>query len=178
VGYEYEIFAPESSSPEAPDLRMVPADEYLKTWNVPILESSSSAPPENKELEKLLEEYHHNAMGKQVESSDAHASSSPPPPENKELEKLLEEYHHNAMGKQVESSDAQASLSPAPPENEELEKLLEEYHHNAMGKPVESSDAHASSSSVPNPASSTANPDPLVEPTGPSAAAATPMQGS
>jgi len=63
---------------------------------------------------------------------------------------------------------------------EELEKLAEEYF-KTWGKPVESSDAHALSSSAlagsgdhgstnvvqapaPNPASSTANPDPLMDP--------------
>ena len=70
--------------------------------------------------------------------------------------------------------------------NEELEKLLDEYF-KAMGKPAESSDAHASSSSAPlepdhrsknvvqapapNPASSTANPRPLMDPFNPSSSA-------
>ena len=74
--------------------------------------------------------------------------------------------------------------------NEELEKLLDQYF-KAIGKPAESSDAHASSSSAapgpvhgstsviqappPNPASSIANPKPLMRPSGPSAAA--PVQG-
>ena len=73
---------------------------------------------------------------------------------------------------------------------EELERLLDQYF-KAMGKPAESSDADASSSSAapgpvhgptsvaqappPNPASSIVNPNPLMRPSGPSAAA--PMQG-
>jgi hypothetical protein len=75
--------------------------------------------------------------------------------------------------------------------NEELEKFAEEYF-KSVRKPFESSDAHASSSSASprpdhgstnvvqapplNPASSTANPRPLIEPPGPSSTAA--MQGS
>ena len=67
--------------------------------------------------------------------------------------------------------------------SEELEKLLDK-SFKAMGKPAESSDAHASSSSTPpgpnhgstsvvqaptlNPASSTANPNPLMELSSPS----------
>ncbi|KAF8502831.1 hypothetical protein F5888DRAFT_1800384 [Russula emetica] len=79
-------------------------------------------------------------------------------------------------------------------DEEELEKLLEKYFETG-GKPVDSSGAHAPSSSAPsdsappgpdhgstnvvqspapNPASSTANPDPLIE--GPSSTAA--LQGS
>jgi len=78
--------------------------------------------------------------------------------------------------------------------DDEIEKLAEEYFKK-WGKPVESSDAHASSSSAPpgpdhgptnvvqsptpnlNPAPSTANPDPLIEPSGPSPATAS-LQGS
>jgi hypothetical protein len=76
--------------------------------------------------------------------------------------------------------------------NDELEKFVEDYF-KSVGKPFESSDAHASSSSAPppgpdhgstnvvqapplNPASSTANLRPLMEPPGPSSTA--PMQGS
>jgi hypothetical protein len=79
--------------------------------------------------------------------------------------------------------------------NEELEKFTEEYF-KSVGKPFESSDAHASSSSAsssappgpdqgltnvvlrpaPDPASSSANPRPLIEQPGPSSTA--PLQGS
>jgi hypothetical protein len=40
-GYKYEIFDP---TPYDSLLRQVPADEYLKTWSVPILESSDVYP--------------------------------------------------------------------------------------------------------------------------------------
>ena len=66
--------------------------------------------------------------------------------------------------------------------DDELEKLAEEYF-KTWGRPMDSSDAHASSSSAapgpdhgstdvvqapaPNPASSTANPEPLIEPSCP-----------
>jgi hypothetical protein len=74
--------------------------------------------------------------------------------------------------------------------DEELEKLAAEYF-KPLENPIESSDAHASSSATPgpdhgstnvvevpapNPASLTANPDPLMEPSRPSLTA--PMQGS
>ena len=75
--------------------------------------------------------------------------------------------------------------------DDELEKLLEEYFRTS-GRPMDMSDAHASSSSAapgpdhgstdvvqaaaPNPASSTANPDPLMEPSSPSSTAT--MSGS
>ena len=72
--------------------------------------------------------------------------------------------------------------------DEELARLLDQYSKTS-GKPAESSDAHASSSSaapapvhgstmqapVPNPASSTANPDPLIGP--PGSSAVVPTQG-
>jgi hypothetical protein len=76
-------------------------------------------------------------------------------------------------------------------DDDDVLKLALEYLE-AWGKPVDSSDAHASSSSAPpgfehgstnvvqapapNPVSSTANPDPLREPSGPSSTAG--MQGS
>jgi hypothetical protein len=75
--------------------------------------------------------------------------------------------------------------------DDDVEKLAEEYLET-WGKPDDSSNAHASSSSAPqgpdhgsanvvqapapNPASSTANPDPLMEPSNPSSTA--PKQGS
>jgi len=66
---------------------------------------------------------------------------------------------------------------------EELENLAEQYF-KTWGKPIDSSDAHAASSSAPpgpdhgapNPASSTAKPEPSMEPSSPLSTA--PMQGS
>jgi hypothetical protein len=75
--------------------------------------------------------------------------------------------------------------------DDELEELLAEYF-KTWGRPMDSSDAHASSSSAapghnygstdvvhvpePNPASSTANAGPLMEPSSPSSTA--PISGS
>jgi hypothetical protein len=72
--------------------------------------------------------------------------------------------------------------------DDDLEKLAAEYF-KTWGRPMDSSDAHASSSSAaqgpdhgstdvvqapaPNPASSTANPDPLMEPSSPLSTAPT-----
>jgi hypothetical protein len=91
-GYGYENLDP---VPSDSYLRLMPADEYLKTWNVPLLESSEVYP-----------------------SSDSVPAGSDP----------------------ESTTEVQA---PAP-----------------------------------NPTSSTANPDPLLEPAGPSVAVAAPMQGS
>jgi hypothetical protein len=94
-GYEYEIW----HLPSLADPKMVPADEYFKTWKVPILESSevypsSNSVPAGSDLESttvvqapapsrpLPERYSYFNTWKQPipESSDVHASSSLTPP--------------------------------------------------------------------------------------------------
>ena len=89
--------------------------------------------------------------------------------------------------------DVIAVLGKRAGESDDVGKLIEKYF-KTWQEPTESSDASASLSSAPpgldhgsanvaqapmpalNPASSTANPDPLKEPSGPSSTA--PMQGS
>jgi hypothetical protein len=123
----------------------------------------------NEEIEKLLEG-NFNAMGKPLESSDAHVSSSSAPPG-------------------PDHGSTNVAQAPAPSSHRTEEYL----YLNTWKQPIlESSDVHASSSSAPpgsdhgstnvvqvpapNPASSTANPHPLIRPPGPSSTAL--MQGS
>jgi hypothetical protein len=131
----------------------------------------------NEELEKLLEEYF-NAMGKQVESSDAHASSGSASSGSASSGTAPSELDHGS------TNVVQAPASTPYPS--------EQYFKTWKPPNLDSSDVHASSSPtlpgtdhgstnvVQAPASNSApsitNPDPLIESSGPSLTA--PMQGS
>ena len=121
-----------------------------------------------------------------VESSQAHTSSSSaaPAPDRGSMNDMEGPVRIPAsLPTNPEPLMEPLSLSPLSPLSEETEKLLEELLAT-WDKPVESSDAHASSSSAPpvpdhgpmndgkapapNPVSSSANPDPLMDPLSPS----------
>jgi hypothetical protein len=153
-------------------------------------------------LEKFVDDY---LKDTENEPSDAHASSDSAPSDSASSEldhgstnvvqapalnpHLSEEYFKTWKPPILESSEVHASSSSGPNPH-----LSEEYFKTWKPPILESSEVHASSSSAPpgsnhgstnvvqvpapNPVSSTANPDTLTEPPGPSAAAAAAMQGS
>jgi hypothetical protein len=144
-GDEYENFDPISLYPS-----MMPADVYFKTWKLPILESSEVYPSSNS-----VPAGRGSKKSKPVES-EPESESTTAVQEADQSQPLPKGYLYFNTWKQpiLESSDVHTSSSSTPPGTD-----------------------HGSTSVVQapasNPASSTANPDPLLEPTGPSSA----MQG-